>query len=176
MVLGNNRGFTVIELLLASFILGVLTLIGVVNFDGRKAKSFEAEAKTHLASYYSAQKVMYTEFKSYHSKVDSLGFAPSGVINFNVGVRDSIKTPRKAPRARSTCTSTCPNLCSYDTNWSCSESANQAVFDHGGYTRITKSTFIAEAHGHFKGWKENEGRMTFLIDQEKTLRAIPDPQ
>lgn len=81
----NQRGFSLVELMVVVAIIGVLAAIGVPSLQKYMAKSRQAEAKTNLASLYTANKAFFAEYNTYHTSFNVIGFAPEGQLRYNVG-------------------------------------------------------------------------------------------
>lgn len=72
----QERGFTLVEMMIAIAIIGVLASITVPNFKKYQAKSKTVEAKMQLASIYTAQASFYQLFDMYSNCLDYMGFNP----------------------------------------------------------------------------------------------------
>jgi type IV pilus assembly protein PilA len=81
----NNKGFSLVELMVVVAIIGILAAIAVPNVNKYMMKSRQAEAKTTLASIYSTQKAFFTEYTLYHPSIVAAGFSPEGQIRYNAG-------------------------------------------------------------------------------------------
>ncbi len=75
----NNKGFTLIELMVVVGIIGIITGIAVPSFQRFTAKAKQANAKTELSAIYGMEKAFFTEFGSYHPNLTVIGYAPDGV-------------------------------------------------------------------------------------------------
>ena len=70
------KGFTVIEMLIAVAIVGILSAASTPNFMKAQARAKQSEAKTNLKMAYVAQKAYLTERDAYSSWVGGIGFTP----------------------------------------------------------------------------------------------------
>ena len=68
------KGFSLIELLVVIFILGVLASIAIPNFTKMKDNSKVVEAKTGLASLSRAQQTYFLEHGDYQEDMDTIEF------------------------------------------------------------------------------------------------------
>ena len=92
-MLTNERGFTLIELMIVVAIIGVLSAIAVPNFQKYQAKSKTSEAKLQLSAAYIAEESFFGDYNIYARCLKYMGYDPSNeignryyVIGFNRGV------------------------------------------------------------------------------------------
>ncbi len=76
----NQKGFTLIELMIVVAIIGILAAIAIPNFLKYQAKSRQAEAKINLAGIYVAETSYFGEQARYGSFAE-VGFALAGSSN-----------------------------------------------------------------------------------------------
>jgi type IV pilus assembly protein PilA len=81
----NNKGFSLIELMVVVAIIGVLASIGIPQINKYMARARQTEAKTNLASIYTANKSFYAEFNIYDNQFNVIGFRPEGKLRYNAG-------------------------------------------------------------------------------------------
>ncbi|MEI7998026.1 MAG: prepilin-type N-terminal cleavage/methylation domain-containing protein, partial [Candidatus Omnitrophota bacterium] len=55
----NKKGFTLLEIIVVSLIVGVLVLIAIPNFTNMLNRSYARQALTNLLAIYSAQQSYY---------------------------------------------------------------------------------------------------------------------
>jgi len=77
----NSEGFTLVELMIAVAIIGVLAAVTVPNFKKYQAKSKTIEAKIQLAAVYTAETSFYQLFDMYASCLDYMGYDPTREAN-----------------------------------------------------------------------------------------------
>ncbi len=82
----SQKGFSLVELMVVVAIIGVLASIAVPQVNKFIAKARQSEAKTNLASYYTAQKAFQSEYGVYDSRFVAIGYAPEGELRYNVGL------------------------------------------------------------------------------------------
>ncbi len=76
----NEKGFTLIELMIVVAIIGILAAIAIPNFLKYQAKSRQAEAKTNLGGIFVAETSYFGEQAMYGSFAQ-VGFALAGSSN-----------------------------------------------------------------------------------------------
>lgn len=81
----NQKGFSLIELMIVVAIIGVLAAIAVPNFQRFQAKAKQSEAKSSLAGIYTAEKAFAAEWSSYDSSFTQIGYRPEGTFRYNAG-------------------------------------------------------------------------------------------
>lgn len=83
----NNKqaGFSLVELMVVVAIIGILASIAIPSVNKYMAKARQSEAKTNLASLYTAEKAFFSEYNSYDSRFEAVGFSPEGGLRYNVG-------------------------------------------------------------------------------------------
>lgn len=81
----SNKGFSLIELMVVVAIIGILATIAVPSVNKYMAKARQSEAKSNLASIYTANKAFYAEFNIYDSRFTVIGYSPEGKLRYNMG-------------------------------------------------------------------------------------------
>jgi type IV pilus assembly protein PilA len=81
----NNKGFSLIELMVVVAIIGILATIAVPNFQKFQARSKQTNAKAELSSIYSAQKSFFAEYSTYSAVLPVVGFVPEGTTETAAG-------------------------------------------------------------------------------------------
>ncbi len=76
----GNRGFTLVELMITVGIVGTLAAIGIPNYQVSQARSRQTEAKTNLASLFTAESSAAIEQRSYSCCLADIGY--SSISNY----------------------------------------------------------------------------------------------
>lgn len=81
----NNKGFSLVELMVVVAIIGILSAIAIPQINKYMARARQTEAKTNLASIYTANKAFYAEYNIYDNRFNVIGYRPEGRLRYNVG-------------------------------------------------------------------------------------------
>ena len=69
----NYKGFTLVELMVVVSIIGILTAIGIPQFQNYQVRAKVSEAKLQLASIYSAETAFQADADTYASCLSEYG-------------------------------------------------------------------------------------------------------
>ena len=78
----HQQGFTLIELMVAIAVIGLLVALSIVKYNTYANKSREAEAKLALAQIYHLEKSFYSEYSAYAPSFNAIGFLSEGTRRF----------------------------------------------------------------------------------------------
>lgn len=93
----NNKGFSLIELMVVVAIIGILATVAVPQVQKYMAKAKQSEAKALLMDYYSHQKSFFGEYNGYSKFFGLIGFAPEGALSYKVGMATDAYAAGDAP-------------------------------------------------------------------------------
>jgi type IV pilus assembly protein PilA len=93
----NNKGFSLIELMIAVVIIGILAAIAIPNYQKFQRKSRQAEAKATLAGMYTSEKTFVAEYGGPTDDLGAMGFAAEGRIVYRCGFAAAATYPPRYP-------------------------------------------------------------------------------
>lgn len=180
---GNQKGFSLIELMVVVGIIGILAAIAVPNFQRFQAKARQSEAKANLAGLYTAEKGFFAEWNRYFADFRHIGYAPEGTLRYHVGFSSvspgipagsgysgpGCPNPLNACNGSSTFMSTvnyCPTTAGQPS--SCVASVH-AVAPTGATVASNGLTFVAQAAGNIDSDPTID---RWTIDQAKQLSNL----
>ncbi|GAB6145139.1 type IV pilin protein [Desulfocicer niacini] len=74
----NEKGFTLIELMIVVAIIGILAAIAIPNFLNYQCKAKQSEAKSNLGTIRSMQEAYFAEHDEYAVTMGAIGFSTKG--------------------------------------------------------------------------------------------------
>jgi type IV pilus assembly protein PilA len=85
-LLNNNKGFSLVELMVVVAIIGILATIGIPQYQKFMAKSRQSEAKAHLNGIFQGENSFFTEYNGYTINLRSIGAGAIGAqLRYNAG-------------------------------------------------------------------------------------------
>ena len=170
----NNKGFSLVELMVVVAIIGILSSIAIPSINKYMAKARQSEAKSNLASIYTANKALYAEFRFYDNRFSVIGYNPEGRLRYNIGwaaaagncgAAAALNTNYNYSGAVLGPTNTvafCPT-----SNGACTVLADgQQAITGSGMVCAANMTFTAGARGRISSSANTD---SWIIDHNKTL-------
>ena len=81
----NQKGFSLVELMVVVAIIGILAAIAIPNYQRFQRKAQQAEAKGLMSGIYSAEITFASEHGFATPNIDQAGFSPDGSVQYRVG-------------------------------------------------------------------------------------------
>jgi len=78
----NQKGFTLVELMVVVAIIGILSAVAIPNFKSYQAKAKTSEAKLQLASVYQAETALQADYDAYAVCLDFAGYSGPTEANY----------------------------------------------------------------------------------------------
>jgi len=169
----NNKGFSLIELMIVVAIIGILSAIAIPNFQRFQRKAKQSEARALLTSYHTAAKAHAAEVGCYAGNFVAIGFQPEGTLNYRIEAVDNSTGNCDPTPNDDNCDSSddaCNAVASYKT-WTEGASATATGTSGWGGTAAaatTNTTFIVRS-GAYLGGGSTTNLDTWTINESKTL-------
>lgn len=174
MSIKNNKGFSLVELMVVVAIIGILATIAVPNFNRFTAKSKQAEVKSNLSALYGAERAFASEWSAFFGDFRNIGYQPVGNLRYRHGFSASTPCPLgyvgggvAAGGAAARMATSNANVCG--AGLQCTEispAGNGLALPGVGAAALTQAAFIAGAVGDIDGdatWDR------WTMDQNKAM-------
>jgi type IV pilus assembly protein PilA len=178
----NNKGFSLIELMVVVAIIGVLAAIAVPNYQKFTAKSKQSEAKSNLSAVYSSMRAFNSEWQTYNTRFQVNGYAPTGLLRYQHGFATEFTTlpaayPQALPAGQSQTTTYCSQGAAVGVAWTNNCNVQTVPVAPGalGASTANATTFTARAQGDIDGdvtvdaWTINERKAFTLVTDDVNL-------
>lgn len=83
-MLKNNKGFSLIELMVVVAIIAILATIAIPSYQGFQAKARQKEGFALLNAYYTSSQATFAEIGFFPGNFVASGFAPTGQLGYRV--------------------------------------------------------------------------------------------
>lgn len=98
----NEKGFTLIELMIVVAIIGILAAIAIPNFLNYQCKAKQSEAKANLGTIRSMQEAYFAEYDEYAATMAAIGFSAKGTSRYTYTTSSNTPTADFEAEATST--------------------------------------------------------------------------
>lgn len=131
----NQNGFSLIELMIVVAIIGILAAIAVPNYQKFQSRARQSEVKTGLSGLFVAEKAFFSEYATYATALDAVGWTAEGKAYYNIGFRSAF-THTDINSIAPTGTSFCINTCGAPApdNGPCPDNFEPGLNCIGGYS------------------------------------------
>jgi type IV pilus assembly protein PilA len=170
-MLTNQKGFSLIELMIVVAIIGILSAIAIPNYQKFQAKAKTSEAKSQLSALYTTEKSFFAEYSGYSTRLNAIGYAPDGTTRYTVGFfTDAGSFGTNAPAGTANCNVTC--TAASTVNAACGAflthicSAEAVAITNVVASTAALATFLAHAQANLAGSPAND---VWSINQQRTL-------
>jgi prepilin-type N-terminal cleavage/methylation domain-containing protein len=171
----NNKGFSLIELMVVVAIIGVLASFAIPQYQSFQSKARQKEGMTLLGSYYTAAQASLVELGHYPGNFVAVGFSPAGVVHYRITAADNATAVPTGTPDEAACIDTAQSCNTYSTtfkNWTEeTTSASFKVIAPGSAGAVTDTTFLTKASAIIKpGGTKDE----WTINQLKAFGQVTD--
>jgi prepilin-type N-terminal cleavage/methylation domain-containing protein len=121
-LLNQRYGFSLLELMVAVAIIGILAVIGITNYGKTRARTRQSEAKASLSTIFVAEASFFGEWSQYTVDLQNIGFGVYGTrLRYITGFYSG-----SACTGYSTTLGAPAELTTFSNTWSCGANVNAA--------------------------------------------------
>lgn len=190
-MLSNNKGFSLIELMVVVAIIAILSTIAIPSYQVFQAKSRQKEGFALLGGYFQAAQAARTEYNFFPGDFVGTGFAPVGSLGYRLVVTDNAQVLPYGQIQDAACVTTaagvacnCAGNCANFREWlECGEAGTTCTAGVVATTigpiaptttpaASTANTFVAAAAGVVS--VKSARRDEYTINQQKALTMVSD--
>jgi type IV pilus assembly protein PilA len=88
----NNKGFSLIELMVVVAIIGVLASFAIPQYQSFQSKARQKEGVTLLSSFFTAAQASLVELGAFPGNFVTMGYAPAGQVHYRITSADNATT------------------------------------------------------------------------------------
>ncbi len=100
--LNNQKGFSLVELMIVVAIIGILAALAVPRFQSFQAKAKQTEAKNNLSHIYTLEQTYYGDNDAYTAVLADIGFRVQGKTKYNYAVTQASASTFRAQATATT--------------------------------------------------------------------------
>lgn len=184
-MISNNKGFSLIELMVVVAIIAILSTIAIPSYQNFQAKARQKEGLALLSGYYTAAQATRAEHGLFPGNFVQTGFAPTGQTHFRLSAADGTDIPITGASNDNACIDTsaacnCGGSCGTFKTWveapavATGIGAAAPVMGGCGAIATTNTAFLTTASGIIQSGGAAADADTWSMNQLKALVLCND--
>lgn len=181
-MLKNNKGFSLIELMVVVAIIAILSTIAIPSYQVFQAKARQKEGFALLGAYFQAAHAARTEYSAFPGNFVGTGFAPVGTINYELMAADNamfalpfMQVEDAACIDLTMAACNCGGMCAMFMEWTPGTAGAAGTIGYATpmtAAAVAADTFLVSA----SGWVSTTATLQdeYTINQLKALTGITD--